>query len=232
MTIGEFAQPDTFEPEHGTPGASVQEVAHDISLAYDDISLTRIVDLKERTLQTRAERIRRVNTKYRRSPDMARLASQQRFVPGRGNIRADIMFIGDMPSGIESVTGKALDGKRLEVIRHLLNGIDCKEDQIYATYFLKYRTPRGRSMRYIEIEAVRHLIIEEIKTINPKVVVSWGRQTLDALIPGTSLYDAHGQSLSIEGIPYIPMFSPEAVLCNPDSMTDVRKDFQVIHKFV
>ena len=229
MTIGEFAQPDTLDH---IPGASVQEVATDISLAYNDIDLTRVEDLKERTLQTRAERIRRVNTKYRRSPDMGRLASRQRFVPGRGNIRADIMFIGDMPSGVESVTGPALDGKRQEVVRHLLNGIDCKEDRVYTTYFLKYRTPNGRSMRYIEIEGVRHLIFEEIRIISPKVVVSWGRQTLDALIPGTSLYEAHGKDLSIEGIPYIPMFSPEAVLYNPDAMTDVRKDFQAIHKFV
>lgn len=214
------------------PGASVDEVATDISMSYDDISLDRVVDLKAMTLKTRAERIRRINTKYRTAPDMGRLASRQRFVPGQGNVRANVMFIGDMPSGNEALTGRALDGQRRQVVQHLLQGIDCREDQTYTTYLLKYRTPGGRSIRGIEIAGIKHLVMEEIDIIKPSVVVTWGRQVLDSLIPGASLYENHGKILSLGGIPLVPMFSPEAVLLNPEAMRDVRRDFQTIHKFM
>lgn len=214
------------------PGASVREVSKDIAMSYDDISLDSFVDLTSKNLKTRAERIRRINTRYRIAPDMGRLASRQKFVPGRGNIHADIMFVGDMPSGNEATTGRALDGNRRRVVKHLLQGIDCREDQTYTTYLLKYRTPMGRSIRSIEIAGIQHLIAEEIETIKPKIVVTWGRQTLATLIPDASLYESHGKVFEFNGVPLVPMFSPEAVLLNPEAMTDVQKDFQAIHKFI
>lgn len=232
MTISDYPQKDILSVDEPVIGASVRKVADDITLSWDDIELDRIVDLSQRTVKTRAERLRRINTKYRQAPDMGRLASRQRFVPGRGNIRADIMFLGDMPSGDEAVTGLALHGRRREVVKYLLHGIDCREDQTYTTYLLKYRTPTGRSLRAIEIDGIKHLMMQEIEVIKPKVIVTWGRQTLDALIPGASLYASHGKELIVGTFVVIPMFSPEAVLTNPEAMRDVQSDFQTVHKYV
>lgn len=97
------------------------------------------------------------------------------YYPG-GSVDAKIALIGEAPGGNEQKEGTFFIGRSGKLLRKLLTkaGIDDKKD-VYITNLVKDRPPDNRNPFWDEIKACSPFLIEELRIINPKLIITLGR---------------------------------------------------------
>ena len=143
-----------------------------------------------------------------------------RIVPGWGNPKADIMFIGEAPGAVEDKLGKPFVGPAGKFLDELLASIGLKREEVYITNMVKVRPPANRDPEEAELEAYRPWLDEEISIINPKVFVPLGRFAMGKFLPGQSISKVHGKAFRRGGKVYFVMYHP-AVALYKGSMREV-----------
>src|SRR5690606_38908114 len=106
-------------------------------------------------------------------PDLAKTATQLVF--GEGNPDADIVFIGEAPGKKEDETGKPFVGAAGRFLDEMLESIGLSRQDIYITNIVKYRPPGNRDPLPSEKQEFLPYLAEQIKVIEPKLIVTLGR---------------------------------------------------------
>ena len=96
------------------------------------------------------------------------------IVFGAGNPFSRVMFIGEAPGKNEDEQGVPFVGAAGNLLNELLEGIDYTRNDIYIANILKCRPPRNRDPKLGEVEACTPWLLEQIKCIKPKVLVTLG----------------------------------------------------------
>ncbi len=167
------------------------------------------------------------------------------LVFGKGNSDARIMFIGEAPGEKEDEQGIPFVGSAGKELDKLLNSIGLKIDDVYIANILKYRPPGNRDPSISEIEAHTPYLIEQIKIIKPKIIITLGNYSTKFIlssfdikkmkeIPGITNIHGKAQKLNIDGMEFIviPLFHPAAMLYNPNLRSTLEKDFIEIKKIL
>ena len=158
-----------------------------------------------------------------------------RAVPGDGSATAEIIFIGEAPGKNEDEQGKPFVGAAGKFLAEMLGDIGLKREDIYITNVVKYRPPENRDPLPEEIEACKQWLHEQIKLIDPKIIVTLGRHALEHFIPGGKISAVHGQAFrrAIDGIGtriFFALYHPAAALYNGGMRETLKKDFRKIPK--
>lgn len=157
-------------------------------------------------------------------------------VPGEGNPEAEIMFIGEGPGYWEDQHGIPFCGPSGKLLDRLFQSIGLSREEVWIGNIVKHRAPDNRDPMAEEIEACRSFLDEQIKIINPKVIVTLGRFSMNKFLPGEYISQTHGQAKFVDfngkRFIVIPMYHPAAGLRNGRIMTELKKDFQKISKFL
>jgi len=157
-------------------------------------------------------------------------------VPGEGNPQAEIMFIGEGPGFNEDQRGIPFCGAAGKLLDQLLQLIKVERKEVFITNVVKHRPPNNRDPLPEEIEACRPFLDEQIKIIDPKIIVTLGRFSLNKFLPGEYISRIHGQArfVNFAGKRYIiiPMYHPAAALRNGRIMAAMREDFKKILQFL
>lgn len=95
-------------------------------------------------------------------------------IQGDGNLDANIMFIARNPSAYEMKNNIPLISKDGELFQKYLDLFNFSRDMIYITNAVKCRTPGHRYPTDIELMHCRDLLENEIKNVNPKIIVLLG----------------------------------------------------------
>ena len=66
---------------------------------------------------------------------------------------------------------------------------------------------------------------EQLTIIKPKLIVTLGRHSMDALLPGLTISQVHGQPKRYKGKVYMPLFHPAAALYNGGMRQTLIDDF-------
>lgn len=98
-----------------------------------------------------------------------------KLVGGRGSHDADIFFIGEAPGEEESETGLPFVGKCGRFLSGLLKECGIKEEDVYISNIIKHRPLNNRDPLIHEIRACQHFLLEELKSVRPKLIVTLGR---------------------------------------------------------
>jgi len=153
-------------------------------------------------------------------------------VPGEGNPEAEIMFIGEAPGYHESVQERPFVGAAGRLLTQLLSSINLKRKDVFIGNLLRHRPPGNRGPLPEEIEACKIFLDEQIKIINPKIIVTLGRFALSKFIPEGKISKIHGQARWVNfddrRVIAIPMFHPAAALRNGETMDKIKEDFRKI----
>ena len=96
-------------------------------------------------------------------------------VPGRGNINAEIVFIGEGPGALEDKQGRPFVGRSGKLLQEIIDKIGLKEDNYFITNLVKCRPPDNRDPFYDEIVVCMPYLLNEIKLIDPKLIVTLGK---------------------------------------------------------
>lgn len=153
-------------------------------------------------------------------------SGRKKAVPGEGPAHADIMFIGEGPGFHENEQGRPFVGAAGKFLEELLGYIGMKREQVFIGNVVKCRPPGNRDPEPDELQACSDYLDRQIKAINPKVIVTLGRYSMDRFFPGAKISSIHGQARKVEGRLVVAMFHPAAALHQPALKQSVIEDFK------
>jgi DNA polymerase len=139
-------------------------------------------------------------------------AGRKKAVPGEGPADAEIMFIGEGPGFHEDQQGRPFVGAAGKFLEELLGYIGLKREQVFIANVVKCRPPGNRDPEAEELEACAAYLERQIKALNPKVIVTLGRYSMERFFPGAKISAIHGQARKVDGRLVVAMFHPAAAL--------------------
>lgn len=156
-------------------------------------------------------------------------------VPGEGNSKAQILFIGEAPGVEEDKQGQPFVGAAGKFLNQMLEMIDLKREDVFIANVLKCRPPGNRDPMPEEVAACWPWLLEQIKTIQPKLVVLLGRHAMERFLPNQKISKIHGTAVRRE-IPEIGkqvfyvLYHPAAALYQGGLREVLIADFKKITK--
>ena len=124
-------------------------------------------------------------------PELSSQAIQ--LVMGEGSLDADIVFIGEAPGKKEDEQGRPFVGAAGKVLNSMLEAAQMSREDVYITNIVKYRPPDNRDPLATEKAAFLPYLLRQLDIIQPKVVVTLGRHSMEYFLPGEIIGDVHGQ---------------------------------------
>lgn len=136
-------------------------------------------------------------------------------VIGRGNVRAPIMVVGEGPGQHEDETGLPFVGKAGQLLDKILASVNLTEEDVYICNIVKCRPPGNRDPEPIEVEACKGYLLEQIRIVNPKIILLSGKQAMLALLGiKQGITKVRGQWVERDDRLYMPIFHPAYLLRN------------------
>lgn len=155
-------------------------------------------------------------------------------VPGSGNIKSNVIFIGEAPGAEEDETGIPFCGRSGKLLRSLMVNAGIQPDQVFISNTIHCRPPNNRQPTDIEINTCKQYTITQIKDyIKPKLIVCVGRIAMQVYKPNFKITQEHGiiyrllDTYDIMGI-----YHPAYVLRNPSVKIDLEIDLNKIKEYV
>ena len=156
---------------------------------------------------------------------------------GVGPKNADIMFVGEGPGEQEDLQGEPFVGAAGKLLDEMLSIIDLGRHNCYIANIVKCRPPRNRDPLEEEQAACIDYLREQIKLINPKIIICLGRIAAKRIMsPTLKITISHGDWMCIDGVWHMAMYHPSALLRDvykrPDTFFDllsIRKKLREVH---
>lgn len=160
-------------------------------------------------------------------PELRRSATQ--LVMGAGSLDAKIVFIGEAPGKNEDEQGIPFVGAAGKFLNEMLTLAGMNRDEVYITNIVKYRPPNNRDPLPNEKQAFWPYLIRQLQIIDPVIVVTLGRHSMEYFLPGKSISQIHGQPKRIQfgdkKIVIVPLYHPAAALYNGGMRQLLMDDF-------
>ncbi len=157
------------------------------------------------------------------------VASRTQVVFGVGNPDADLMFVGEAPGADEDAAGEPFVGKAGQLLTKIIQTMGFSRDTVYIGNVLKCRPdmPAGsagnRKPRADEMATCLPWLAEQIKLVQPRVLVALGATAVEGLLGDTRpMREIRGRWLDYQGIPVIATYHPAYLLRN-QSISEKRK---------
>jgi DNA polymerase len=171
------------------------------------------------------------------TPDLASGATQLVF--GTGNPDADVVFIGEAPGKNEDLKGEPFVGAAGKFLNEMLGTIGMKREDIYITNIVKYRPPNNRDPLPEEKSAFLPYLQAQLDIIQPKVVATLGRHSMNCFLPDLQISKIHGEPKRVKwvlkhgdedtgmqiSLVILPLFHPAAALYNGGMRQTLLDDF-------
>ncbi|MFB0516063.1 MAG: uracil-DNA glycosylase, partial [Candidatus Neomarinimicrobiota bacterium] len=128
-------------------------------------------------------------------------ATRTRFVFGVGDPAADMVFVGEAPGFEEDRQGEPFVGKAGKLLDRVLAAIQLSRREVYICNILKCRPPGNRDPLASEVEQCLPYLKEQIRIIQPKLIVALGRIAAKHLLGlEESLKNMRHQVYGYEGV--------------------------------
>ncbi len=191
-------------------------------------------------------------------------AGCKQVVPGAGSADAEIIFIGEGPGQKEDELGVPFVGAAGKFLDEMLGMINLSRGEacpasissklnslsnnkkikpseqnnwcgVYIANVVKCRPPQNRDPLPDEAATCWPWLLAQIKIIQPKLIVTLGRHSMERFLTGKKISELHG-TLVLKTIPEIgkqnfyTLYHPAAALYNGSMRETLIKDFQRIPK--
>lgn len=153
-------------------------------------------------------------------------------VPGEGPINAEIMFIGEAPGRNEDQQGRPFVGQAGKLLEELLQEIGLTREDVWIGNVVKCRPPENRDPRPEEIAACAGYLQRQIELLQPKLIATLGRYSMEKFFPGARITRVHGQARRDGKRVLIPLYHPAYILRNMNALPDAVRDMQRIPRLL
>jgi len=152
-------------------------------------------------------------------------SSRKKSVPGEGPATAEIMFIGEGPGFHENEQGRPFVGAAGQFLDQLLAQAGVTRADVWIGNVVKCRPPGNRDPQTDELAACDTYLEAQIKAINPSIIVTLGRFSMNKFFPGAKISAVHGQMRKVGDRYVIAMFHPAAALHQASLKPAILADF-------
>jgi uracil-DNA glycosylase len=151
--------------------------------------------------------------------------SRKKAVAGEGPARAEIMFIGEGPGFHENEQGRPFVGAAGQFLDQLLEQAGVTRGDVWIGNVVKCRPPGNRDPLPEELAACDVYLERQIEAINPSIIVTLGRFSMNKFMPGAKISQVHGQMRKVGNRYVIAMFHPAAALHQASLKPAILADF-------
>ena len=151
------------------------------------------------------------------------------LVFGTGNEHADLMFVGEAPGEQEDLQGVPFVGAAGKLLDRYLYAVGIPRESVYIANILKCRPPRNRDPLPEEQDACMGFLREQVRLIDPKIIVCLGRISAMRLIrPDYRITKEHGILVRKGKFLMTAVYHPSALLRDPSKKEAMLLDMENI----
>jgi DNA polymerase len=152
-------------------------------------------------------------------------------VPGEGNVKSRVMFVGEGPGRSEDEAGRPFVGEAGRLLDKMLAAIGLDRKDVYIANIVKCRPPANRVPAEEEAAACLPYLRAQFALIRPKVLVCLGATS------AKYLYDAdvritrdRGVWRQKKGVWILPTYHPAALLRDPSKKCEAWEDLKSLRQ--
>lgn len=180
--------------------------------------------------QMELDKIRQTIIENNICPELAQNATN--LVMGDGNIDAEIVIIGEAPGKKEDELGLPFVGAAGKFLNDMLAQAGMERADVFITNIVKYRPPNNRDPLQGEKHAFLPFLLKQLEIIQPKVVITLGRHSMEYFLPDKKIGQVHGVAHRIEvgnqQLLIVPLYHPAAALYNGSLRQTLIDDFMKV----
>ncbi|MEK7608570.1 MAG: uracil-DNA glycosylase [Patescibacteria group bacterium] len=154
------------------------------------------------------------------------------LVFGEGNVDAEVMFVGEAPGFHENEEKRPFVGRGGQLLNRNIEKIGWRREDVYITNIVKRRPPDNRDPLPEEIEAYKPYLTKQIEIINPLVVATLGRFSMNYFLPGAKITRDQGKVFRVGGRFIVPILHPAAALRATGMLEAFEEVFQKLPRIV
>ena len=146
-------------------------------------------------------------------------------VPGEGNPKAQVVFVGEAPGKNEAATGRPFIGRSGKLLRELIRGSGLKEEDVFITSVGKYLPNKGTPTA-LQISHGRIHLLKQLDIIDPRIVVLLGSVAIQGVLgEKLPIKKIHGTIRKENNKSYFLTIHPSAALRFPPLRKILEEDF-------
>ncbi len=157
---------------------------------------------------------------------------------GQGRPSARIMFVGEAPGFEEDRQGLAFVGRAGQLLTRMIAAMGLDREDVFICNVLKCRPPNNRAPATDEIASCSPYLIEQIRIIEPEVIVALGapasqtlldtRESIGRLRGQFHDFYASGTPMIGDPIPVMPTYHPAYLLRNAQEKPRAWEDLKLV----
>jgi len=163
-------------------------------------------------------------------------AGRTKAVPGEGNPKAQLLFVGEGPGHDEDVQGRPFVGRAGQLLTKIIAAMGYDRSDVFIANVVKCRPPENRVPRREEAEACAPYLLGQIAVLRPRVIVTLGKTAVDFFLPDVkAMGSIRGIFQEWHGVPLMPTFHPSYLVRN-EGNKDIKRmvwnDMQKVMAFL
>lgn len=119
-------------------------------------------------------------------------------VPGEGHPDTEVVLVGEGPGHHEDLQGRPFVGAAGSFLTQLVRSIGWQREEVFITNVVKCRPPGNRDPLPDEMAACSPYLQRQMDTLDPALVVTLGRFSLQAFMPGARIGAVHGTAQPVD----------------------------------
>lgn len=158
--------------------------------------------------------------------------SRTRVVPGSGSHAPRLMLVGEAPGASEDRDGVPFVGASGQLLDSMLRAAGITREEVFVANVVRCRPPKNRNPRTREIRACAGWLAEQIRLLDPSLIVTLGRFALQHFVPGGRITRLQAEPMEVEygtaAVRLYPLLHPSAVLRSPNLRPTYQAQFEKI----
>ena len=145
-------------------------------------------------------------------------------VPGKGNFKSNVIFVGEAPGRNEDKNGEPFIGVAGKKLSAALEKAGISREEVYITNIVKCRPPKNRVPTTTERDTCKEYLKQEISIIKPKIICILGNTAFNSLLGGSEITKFRGKLVRKDKQLYFLTVHPAATIYNQELIKVLNKD--------
>jgi len=151
------------------------------------------------------------------------------IVFGDGNLKAELVFVGEGPGADEDAQGLPFVGRAGKLLTQMIEAMGLQRKDVYICNVVKCRPPENRTPEEDEVSTCSPFLLRQLDVIAPKVIVCLGAVAAKTLLKtNRGISQFRGQWLDFRSSKLMATYHPAYLLRNPNAKPEVWKDLQKV----
>ena len=160
-------------------------------------------------------------------------SGRTQVVHSTGNLRAQLMFVGEAPGADEDLKGEPFVGRAGQLLTKIIEAIGLQREEVFIGNINRCRPPGNRQPTLAEAEACKPFLMREIAVVRPKVIVVLGNTACQNLLnTKVGISKLRGNFQDYFGVKVMPTFHPAYLLRDPHKKREVWDDMKKVRDYL